>query len=99
MQIEFIDSKLAKLYETGNDKWQYPPWVVQRFQDRVEQLSYAHHLSDLKNIISLNLEKMKEYGDNRRSVRLNKQRRLLFIYDDNWITQVIWIKEISKHYE
>lgn len=54
---------------------------------------------DLREQRSFNLEKLKWSRTGQMSIRLNDQRRLIFkIMDDGYI-QVIWIIELSKHYE
>jgi len=98
MQIVFLDSSLEDIYH-WRKRSNYDSDLIRTFQKKVNYLYKIKDLMDLREQRSFNLEKLKWSRTGQMSIRLNDQRRLIFkIMDDGYI-QVIWIIELSKHYE
>ena len=98
MQIAFLDSNLEDIYYERR-RLNYHPDLIRLFQKRVNYLYKIKDLNDLKDQKSLNLEKLQWSRKGELSIRLNAQWRLVFKIMGDGQLQVIWILELSKHYE
>lgn len=98
MELEFINKKLEKLYETGKSpKYKVDQQVLYGFFEAIAILEAAKDIYDLWGQPSLNFEKYKTWY----SVRANKKWRIEF--DVDWENTektigLIKIKELSNHY-
>ena len=79
MEIEFKDKNLAVLLTSrAAAESNLPIAVIRSFRAKYNFLRSAKDERDLRNWKSLHLEKLNGYSDDRRSVRLNDQWRLIF---------------------
>lgn len=78
MKVEFADPKLG-LIETDNAAQSgLPIAVINSFRDKFVVIRAAPDERTLRNWKSLHYEKLEGYKDGRRSIRLNKQWRVVF---------------------
>ena len=103
MTIRFLNIYLEKLYagKLIKNKPQYNNEVVIQFKKTVIKLEQAENSSQLRQFRSLHFEALK--GDKKwiYSVRVNKQYRLEFKIENDSISllEIIFVKDLSKHYE
>ena len=90
----FKDEETRRLYD-GESVRDIPPEVVGRARQRVTQVYDASTLRDLLIPRSNRLELLQGDRDRRRSIRVNRQWRVCFI----WTRQGAIDIEINKHYE
>lgn len=97
MRFEFDDHDLEELYCTETGAKNYPVPVVIGFFKRMQQIKAAPHENDLRANKSLRFEKLNGY-DNKYSIRINDQWRIIFHTEKNGTCTVLKIEEISNHY-
>lgn len=100
MEIEFSNPKLERLY-TDRDfspKW-YSRNLIENYVDTINLMEAAIDIRDIYAQPGLACEKLSWIRKWQYSVRLNKQRRLIFTINNGWEIQIVTIEEISKHYE
>lgn len=101
MEVEFNNTKLLKLYETGNSKkYKLEIQVILEFIKAVDTLVAARDIYDLWKYPALNFERLKG-SEKLHSVRITKKYRLEFVID--WTNEeqtigIVGIEEISNHY-
>ncbi len=101
LEVEFNNTKLLKLYETGNSKkYKLEKRVILEFIKAVDTLVAARDIYDLWKYPALNFERLKG-SEKLHSVRITKKYRLEFIID--WTNEeqtigIVGIEEISNHY-
>jgi proteic killer suppression protein len=78
MDIEFADSTLALIETNDAAKTGLPVSVINSFRDKFVVVRAAPDERVFRNWKSLHYEKLEGYKDNRRSIRLNKQWRVVF---------------------
>jgi len=102
MEYEFSDKHLVELYETGNSKkLRLPKGLAKKFVERVNRIEAAVTINDLRIPPSTVFEALGGY-DNRFSIRINDQYRLIFeitFQDETRMFGKVSILKISKHYE
>ena len=102
MEFTFHDKHLADLYQTGRSrKHRLPPGLAETFVERVNRIEAAVTIADLREPPSMRFEKLAG-GQNRFSIRLNRQYRLEFeiAFEDAERTRgAVEILAVSKHYE
>lgn len=98
MKRQFHDSRLEAIY-LGTKRENFHPEVIGTFRRRIRYIDLAPSFSDIANNPWLYLEKLRGDRKGQYSIRLNKQRRLIFELLDGWGVQVLDILELSKHYE
>ena len=98
MKRQFHDSRLEAIY-LGTKRETFHPEVIRLFRRRIRYIDLAPSFSDIANNPWLYLEKLRGDRKGLYSIRLNKQRRLIFELLDGWGVQVLDILELSKHYE
>jgi len=103
MRVEFKNDYLAELYQTplGEIKGKYPfgREIIKQYKKKIQILISITKVQQLRQYRGLNFEYLKGNRKGECSIRLNDQYRLLFnIKNENRI-EIIWINEISKHYE
>ncbi|MBF0543737.1 MAG: type II toxin-antitoxin system RelE/ParE family toxin [Candidatus Riflebacteria bacterium] len=102
MEFEFSDKHLKTLYETGQDKkLRLPQGLAQKFVERVNRIEAAVTIYDLRIPPSMAFESLDGY-ENRFSIRINDQYRLIFEIDFRDRERTfgkVSILKISKHYE
>lgn len=97
MKFQFQCSELEGLYfeEKGAEK--YPTFIVSAFFKKMQIIKSAGNENDLRNIKGNHFEKMKG-EDNKYSIRLNQQYRLIFSIEKDESYSILMIQEISNHY-
>jgi proteic killer suppression protein len=78
MDIEFADPTLALIETNDAAKTGLPVSVINSFRDKFVVVRAAPDERVFRNWKSLHYEKLEGYKDNRRSIRLNKQWRVVF---------------------
>lgn len=98
MIVVFADKKLEMLYTTWKWFW-YHPEVISWYIKKITFLIQAKDERDLVSFSSLGFEKLKSYKNWKYSVRINKKRRIIFDIISYEKTNVIYIRELSNHYQ
>jgi toxin HigB-1 len=80
MEIEFQDAKLALIETDRAAETKLPVAVINSLRDKLVVLRAAGDERTLRNWKSLHYEKL-EGTDDQRSIRINKQFRLVFTID------------------
>jgi len=78
MDIEFADPTLALIETNDAAKTGLPVSVINSFRYKFVVVRAAPDERVFRNWKSLHYEKLEGYKDNRRSIRLNKQWRVVF---------------------
>jgi proteic killer suppression protein len=78
MKVEFADSTLALIETDSAAKTGLPVAVINSFRDKFVVIRAAPDERVLRNWKSLHYEKLEGFQDGRRSIRLNKQWRVVF---------------------
>jgi len=78
MDVEFADQSLALIETNDAAKTGLPVSVINSFRDKFVVIRAAPDERVFRNWKSLHYEKLEGYKDNRRSIRLNKQWRVVF---------------------
>lgn len=97
MNFRFQSSELEGLYYEGKGISKYPDFVARAFFKKIQIIKNAKHEGDIREIKGNHFEKLKGH-ENKFSLRLNKQYRLIFSIEES-SKRVIVIEEISNHYE
>lgn len=107
MKVKFKSGELEYFYLTPlneiKGKLPFQKDIIKQFKKKVQILISIDSLNELDLFKSLNFEELKGDREGYYSIRLNKQYRLIFIFDkeieEQLICEIIQITEISKHYE
>lgn len=102
MIVIFNSVYLEKLYQGKPiKKVVYSNEVVNQFKKTVLRLKNADSTFQLRQFRSLNFEALKGDKKGLYSVRVNKQYRLEFKIENDTINlvEIIYIRDLSKHYE
>jgi proteic killer suppression protein len=78
MVVEFADQTLALIETNDAAKTGLPVSVINSFRDKFVMVRAAPDERVFRNWKSLHYEKLEGYKDNRGSIRLNKQWRVVF---------------------
>jgi len=78
MDVEFAGQTLALIETNDAAKTGLPVSVINSFRDKFVVVRAAPDERVFRNWKSLHYEKLEGYKDNRRSIRLNKQWRVVF---------------------
>lgn len=78
MKVEFADPKLALIETDEAAQTGLPIAVINSFRDKFVVIRAAPDERTLRNWRSLHYEKLEGFKDGRRSIRLNKQWRVVF---------------------
>ena len=102
MKVCFRTAYLADLYEKQlnliRGKHKFPLSIIKQYRKVVSIIISSKSLNELKGYRSLNYEMLKGDRQGQMSLRLNKQYRLIITKVNN-DELLIYIEEISKHYE
>ena len=79
MEVEFDTRELERLATDPGYTAGYPPEVVKMFRRRVQFIVAAPNDLALRNQRSLHFEKLKGARADQRSIRLNKQWRIILV--------------------
>ena len=105
MDVDFDNSKLLKLYETGkSNKYKLANNLKETFVKKIMTLQNASNIYNLMEDKALHFEHLSSRkGSNDYSIRINNQYRLEFRIEwedkSNNLVKKIWIIELSNHYE
>lgn len=79
MRFEFANKKIQELYTKEKGAKKFPSAVVDRFFEVVAAIEAADSEQDLRNLKSLRYKKLQGQrgNDGERSIRLNRQFRLI----------------------
>lgn len=78
MKVEFADPKLALIETDDAAKTGLSVAAINSFRDKFVVIRAAPDERTLRNWKSLHYEKLEGFKDGRRSIRLNKQYRVVF---------------------
>jgi plasmid maintenance system killer protein len=103
MRLLFKEKSFETLYLTDAKKLKKLPFgidVLKSYKKTIKIILNVDSLKELKKFKGLSFEPMKKErkGDGRFAVRLNDQYRLHLSLESN-DDVIVWIEEISKHYE
>jgi|SRR5690554_2159000 len=103
MEIEFRNKELESLYEGGKPMskvYKSNNKLVKDFIKTVKKIQASPDLNTLKQIRSLNLEKLTNHPQGFCSVRINDKYRLIIelVTNDSEEVNLIGLEEISNHY-
>jgi plasmid maintenance system killer protein len=103
MLVSFKHKMLEELYlkDAGKlKKLKFGLDVLLKYKKTIKILQNIDSLHELRSFKGLSLEPMKKEKKRKgqMAVRLNDQYRLIFTLDDD-NKLILWIEEISKHYE
>ncbi|MCF7791799.1 MAG: type II toxin-antitoxin system RelE/ParE family toxin [Victivallales bacterium] len=101
MELDFKTKHLVDLYTKGKSrKYKLPKGVPLKFVERIGKIEAADTINDLREPPSMKFEKLQGY-DNRFSIRINQQYRLVFeieFKDEEKTFGDVLILDISNHY-
>jgi proteic killer suppression protein len=80
-------------------KQKFPFEVIKQYKKKVQLLLSINKLEELKAFRGLNFEYLKGGRKGQCSLRLNNQYRLIINPVNEKQVQVLFVKELSKHYE
>ncbi len=100
MRFIFAHKKLQQLYTDGRGATKYPPEVVDAFFDKMAVIRAARDENDLRALKSLHFEKLQgERGiRGERSIRLNKQYRLVLRLETDELGKLVCIISIEDYH-
>lgn len=99
MKVEYADKELEAIEsESAAQKTRLPIAVIKAFRAKLIVLRDAPDERTLRNWKSLHYEKLKGNPKNRRSIRLNKQWRLVFTIDSKQNPVTIRILGIEDYH-
>lgn len=98
MDVRFKDRNLEKLFTEPGD-YGYPPEVVRAYRKKIGLLRGAQDEHDIRAMKSAHFEKLKGSRKHQRSLRLNRQWRLIVELRKAGRTIVIDVVGLEKHYE
>lgn len=95
MKIEFADDDLARICTDQAFRMGLPVAVIQSARNKLIQLEAARDERDLRNLKGLRYKKLQGFADERRSVRINDQYRIVFTLSEDERPPVIRIIDIG----
>lgn len=99
MKVRYGDDDLSLVETNQAHRLKLPVEVVQTARRRVRFLRQARDERDLYAMASLHYEKLGGDREGQRSIRLNKQWRIILEIDRDCDPLEIVILEISNHYD
>jgi len=103
MRVVFKNDYLRKLYadEPVKGKPLYNKDVIKKFQERILLMEQLENTKRLREFKSLHFEALKGDRKGLFSIRINKQYRLEFKIENEFVLleEMILIEELSKHYK
>ncbi len=89
---------VKKLYTEEKGAHKYPAGVVDAFFDVMAIIANAPDERDLHNLKSLHYEKLRGERNHQRSLRLNRQFRLIIEKDEDKRGRFLWIISIEDYH-
>lgn len=96
MELYFKDKKIEKIYNTWESR-DFSIEIIIKFIQKINILKNINNVMDLRNLRSLNFEKMKNYEIWDYSIRVNKSYRIIFNIIWNEI-KIIEVTDFNNHY-
>jgi proteic killer suppression protein len=98
VEIGFKDAKLQRTFVEGKDYARLGSNVFRSFLQKVQILADAESETDLYAIKSLHFEKLSGDRQGQRSIRLNRQFRLVFTVHKTDDGSLAWIIEVVDYH-
>ena len=98
MRFRFADNKLEKLYTEEKGAHKYPLGVVDAFFEVMNVIDSAADERDLYALKSLHYEKLRGPRSHQRSLRLNRQFRLIIEKGNDENGEFLWIVRIEDYH-
>jgi len=98
MEIEFRDSRLALIETSRATETRLPISVITSCRQKLVLMRAATDERTLRNWKSLHYEKLEGDRAGQRSIRLNKQWRLVFTLDSDAVPQKITVLSIEDYH-
>ncbi len=98
MKVEFADPKLALIETDDAAKTKLPVALINSFRKKSVIIRAAVDERDLRNWKSLHYEKLEGFKDERRSIRLNKQWRVVFTIDTECRPNQITVLSVEDYH-
>lgn len=98
MRIRFKDKKLEKLYTDEEGVKKYPSQVIDKFFDLMSIIDSAKSERDFYALKSLHFEKLSGKRSHQRSMRLNKQWRLVLEIEKDDEGKLVVIIDIEDYH-
>lgn len=98
MNLGFKDAKLQRTFAEGKDHARLGSNVFRSFLQKVQILADAESETDLYAIKSLHFERLSGDRDGQRSIRLNRQFRLVFTIHKTNDGSLAWIIEVADYH-
>jgi proteic killer suppression protein len=98
MKIKFADQDLARLETDDPPTERFSVSIIKAARRKLNFLRAAHDERDLRNWKSLHYEKLIGDREGQRSIRLNKQWRLILTLEQSDSETVITVHEIVDYH-
>ena len=98
MRFFFADNKLEKLYTEEKGAHKYPAGVVDAFFEVMTVIANAQDERDLYALKSLHYEKLSGKRSHQRSLRLNRQFRLIVERAEDEKGKFFWVIDIDDYH-
>ncbi len=98
MEIEFADPRLALIESEDVGQIRLPVSVIKSVRRKLTVLRAAPDDRTLRNWKSLHYEKLTGDREGQRSIRVNKQYRVVFLLDDDVTPKKITILAIEDYH-
>lgn len=98
MRFFFDDKKLQALYTEEKDAHKYPSGIVKSFFEVLAIIDAAKDDNDLYMLKGLHYERLKGKRKHQRSIRLNKQFRLILEREEDETGKYFWIIAIEDYH-
>ena len=98
MDVEFVDDNLDKLETDPYFTYGLSPALVKAFRKVIQVIRAAKDERDFYRMTSLHFEKLEGSRDGQRSMRLNRQFRLIVEIDARASTKKLRIIEITDYH-
>jgi proteic killer suppression protein len=98
MEIEFADPALAKIETDEAGETRLPVAVIKSARRKLNVLRAASDDRTLRNWKSLHYEKLKGDREGERSIRINKQYRMVFMLDSESDPQIITLIAVEDYH-
>lgn len=98
MRFFFANKKLERLYTEEKGAHKYPPTVIDAFFEVMSVIESALDERDLYALKSLHYEKLKGNRSHQRSIRLDRQFRLILERARDEMGKYFWIIQIEDYH-
>lgn len=98
MKVEFRDRRLALIRTDRAAETRLPVAVIKSCREKLIALEAAPDERTLRNWKSLHYEKLSGDREGKRSIRLNKQWRLVFELDDSCSPPIAYVTGVEDYH-